>query len=138
MSYYPSFVSVFQFRTGEAGSLFKSLTAYQPFSFKIFRSTKIKGGLICYHPFGTVINAKSIGENFTFRNGLTVGNIYDDNTLLPIIGNNVEVGANAIIIGNIEIGDNVTVGAGSVVVKNVPDNAIVVGNPARVLKYKAQ
>ena len=39
------------------------------------------------------------------------------------------------IIWDITIGDNVTAGAGSVVVKDVPDNAVVVGNPARIIKY---
>ena len=137
MIYYPEFVAVFQFRTGNKSATFKSLTAYSPYSFKIFKSTKIKGGLVCYHPYGTVINARSIGENFTFRNGLTVGNKYDNNEFIPVIGDNVEVGANAIIIGDIRIGNNVTIGAGSVVVKDVPDNAIVAGNPARVLRIKS-
>ena len=53
----------------------------------------------------------------------------------PRIGDNVSVGANAVIIGPIRIGNNVTVGAGAVVVKDVPDNAVVVGNPARLIKY---
>lgn len=50
---------------------------------------------------------------------------------------NVTVGANAVIIGNITIGNNVIVGAGSVVVKDVPDNAIVAGNPARIIKFNS-
>ena len=45
------------------------------------------------------------------------------------------LGANVTIIGDITIGNNVTIGAGSVVVKDVPDNSVVVGNPARVIKY---
>jgi acetyltransferase-like isoleucine patch superfamily enzyme len=39
------------------------------------------------------------------------------------------------IIGDINIGNNVVVGAGAVVVKDVPDNCIVAGNPARIIKY---
>lgn len=53
----------------------------------------------------------------------------------PIIGNNVNLGANVVIIGNIHIGDNVIVGAGSVVVKDIPDNCIVAGNPARIIRF---
>jgi serine O-acetyltransferase len=90
--------------------------------------------MVAFHPFATVINAKKIGKNFTFRNGLTIGNKNNDNTLLPSIGNNVEVGANVVIIGDIEIGDNVIIGAGAVVVKSVPSNVVVAGNPARIIK----
>lgn len=42
-----------------------------------------------------------------------------------------------VIIGNVHIGNNVIIGAGSVVVKDVPDNAVVVGNPARIIKYNS-
>lgn len=53
----------------------------------------------------------------------------------PHIGNNVLLGANVVIIGGIHVGNNVIVGAGSVVVKDIPDNCVVAGNPARVIKY---
>ena len=53
-----------------------------------------------------------------------------------MIGNNVWIGAHSIILGDISIGDNSVIGAGSVVVKDVPANAIVAGNPAKVIKYK--
>lgn len=49
------------------------------------------------------------------------------------IGNNVFVGANAIILPNVEIGDNVVIGAGAVVNKSVSANSVVVGNPAKVI-----
>lgn len=54
----------------------------------------------------------------------------------PQIGNGVELGANVIILGDITIGHNVTVGAGSVVLDAVPDNALVVGEKARVKVIK--
>lgn len=93
------------------------------------------GGCFLSHPCSTFLNAKSIGNNFSCRQNTTIGNKSEENPAeIPTIGNNVTVGANVVIIGNIHIGNNVVIGAGSVVVKNVPDNAIVVGNPARVLK----
>lgn len=133
MIHYPAFAFVFFWRTKKKIAGFNKLftTGY---ACKIFGSTKIAGGLVCFHPFSTVINAKSIGENFEFRNGLTIGNKFNDNNLLPVIGNNVTVGANVCIIGDISIGDNVTIGAGSVVVKSVASNSVIVGNPARVIK----
>ncbi|KAJ1794310.1 hypothetical protein LPJ59_004559 [Coemansia sp. RSA 2399] len=51
------------------------------------------------------------------------------------IGNNVWIGGRSIILSGVTIGDNVTVGAGSVVTKDVPDNVVVVGNPARILRH---
>lgn len=133
MIYYPAFSFIFFWRIKRGNYRWKSLFT-KGYVCKIFGSTKIAGGLICFHPFSTVINAKSIGENFEFRNGLTIGNKFNDNSLLPVIGSNVTVGANVCIIGAIEIGDNVQIGAGSVVVKSVPSNSVVVGNPARVIK----
>ena len=53
----------------------------------------------------------------------------------PVIGNHVKMGCHVCILGGVHIGNNVTIGAGSVVVKDVPDNAVVVGNPARFIKY---
>ena len=52
----------------------------------------------------------------------------------PKLGNNVDVGAHVCILGNIKIGNNVKIGAGSIVVKDIPDNCVVVGNPAKVIK----
>ena len=51
-----------------------------------------------------------------------------------MIGDQVTVGANVIIIGKITIGNNVVIGAGAVVVKDVPDNCVIAGNPAKVIK----
>lgn len=50
------------------------------------------------------------------------------------IGNNVFVGAGSMILPNVKIGDNVVIGAHSVVTKDIPNNSVVVGNPAKVIK----
>lgn len=133
MIYYPDYAFIFFWRIHKLRYRWKSLFV-NDIPCKIFKSTKIAGGMMCYHPFASVINAKSIGANFQFRNGLTIGNKSNDNSLLPIIGNDVTVGANAIIIGDITIGNNVVIGAGSVVVKDVPSNSVIAGNPAKILR----
>lgn len=55
-----------------------------------------------------------------------------------IIGEGTHVGAGATIIPNIKIGKWVTIGAGAVVLKDVPDHAVIVGNPAKIIKYKKE
>jgi acetyltransferase-like isoleucine patch superfamily enzyme len=52
------------------------------------------------------------------------------------IGNNVWVGANAVLLPGITVGDNVIIGAGSIVTKNIPSNSIAVGNPCKVIRDK--
>lgn len=99
--------------------------------FKISKTTKIGKGCFFEHPYATILNAESIGENFFCIQCTTLGN---KNNARPTIGDNVTLGANVIIIGDVHIGNNVTIGAGSVVVKDIPENSVAVGNPARVIK----
>ena len=53
-------------------------------------------------------------------------------------GDNVTIMPNSVVTGGITIGNNVTIGAGSVVLKSVPDNCLVVGNPARIIKLNGE
>ncbi|MDX9790954.1 MAG: serine acetyltransferase [Candidatus Kapabacteria bacterium] len=131
--YYPEYALLFFWRINSNFFLWNWLFPKKYYC-KLFKSTQIDGGMVCYHPYATVINAKKIGKNFTFRNAITIGNKNNQIDKIPVIGNNVEVGANAVIIGDIYIGDNVIIGAGSVVVKDVPSNCVVAGNPAKVIK----
>lgn len=134
MVHYPEFAFIFFKRAGLNSSFLKSFYKSENFYCKIFGSTKLAGGVVAYHPFATVINAQKIGVNFVFRNSITIGNKNNDNTLIPIIGNNVEIGANAVIIGKIIIGDNVLIGAGTIVTKDIPSDVIAYGNPLIVKK----
>lgn len=96
-------------------------------------STKIGEGLLMAHAYATVLNAESIGDNFSFIHCTTIGKKGESR---PTIGNNVSLGANVVIVGGVKIGNNVTIGAGTVVVKDVPDNSVAVGNPAKVIEMK--
>ena len=58
----------------------------------------------------------------------------DDGEGFVKIGNNVFIGVNSVVMRNVTIGDNAIIGAGSVVIKDVPKGAVVVGNPAKMIK----
>jgi len=92
------------------------------------------------HPIGIIIGrGVKIGKNCTIYQNVTIGakTVEEStNNFYPQIGDNVIIGANAVIIGNIIIGDNAYVGAGSVVTKSVNENDWVVGNPAKRIKNK--
>lgn len=100
-------------------------------------NAKIGKGFCIHHGVGLVISGYAvIGNNCVVRQGVTIGNVINkngQNSLAPIIGNNVEFGANSVAIGEIQIGDNVKIGAGAVVVKSVPGNSTVVGVPGRLI-----
>ena len=95
------------------------------------------GGLYFEHTHATHINAKYIGRGCIIRNLTTIGvKSRERNDEKLTIENNVDFGVGVICIGNIHIGDNAVIAAGSVVVKHVTANAIVAGNPAKIIKYK--
>ena len=84
---------------------------------------------------GSIINSKAkIGTNLTIYPGTIVGRTGDGG--VPTIGDNVFIGGGAKIFGGIKVGNNVTIAANSVVVKDVPDNAVVGGIPAKIIKFK--
>lgn len=126
------FRTLFYFRIGSYSHLFSwYLKGEQTFII----CANIAEGFYVAHPFATIIYAKSIGKNFICHQNTTVGDKNDSSKKeCPTIGDNVTIGANSCVIGNIRIGNNVIIGAGSIVVKDIPDNSVVVGNPARVIR----
>lgn len=77
-----------------------------------------------------------IGPNATFTNDkFPRSKEYPEKFLQTVIKEGASIGANATILSGIVIGKKAMIGAGAVVTKDVPDNAVVVGNPARVVRY---
>lgn len=101
------------------------------FCVEIPHQTRISSGLVIYHPHCIVINPSvKIGKRCIIRQNVTIGNIIlkdGTSSLSPEIGDDVEIGANVIILGNITIGDGCRLGAGAVVNKSLLPGTTVVG-----------
>jgi serine O-acetyltransferase len=100
-------------------------------------STKIGSGFVIGHFGGIVVSNRAvIGKNCTIAHGVTVGKANrGKNKGYPTIRDNVYIGPGAKIVGKVRVGDNVAIGANCVVTKDVPDNAVVVGVPGKVISY---
>ena len=83
------------------------------------------------HSGGIVVSGFArFGDHCRIRNGVVIGLARTEDPCAPQLGDNVDVGAGAKLLGNIRIGNHVRIGANAVVVTDVPDNSIAVGVPA--------
>lgn len=103
---------------------------YILFSCQIPPTAKIHETVDIAHGIGIVIHQESvIGEYTKIYQHVTIGGGHG-----PRIGRNCVLGSGCCILGNVIIGDNVKVGANAVVLENIPSNCTVVGVPARIVK----
>lgn len=119
--------------------LFPIVLSYRAFSelvlgIELRPQTKVGPGLRIYHGLGIVVSDKAfIGSNVTLRQNVTIGNNgYRADS--PKIGDSVDIGAGAIVIGDITVGAGAIIGAGAVVTRDVASHSVVVGNPSRVIR----
>jgi serine O-acetyltransferase len=91
-------------------------------------------GTIALHPNCTV------GDDCVIRQGCTIGASEErlPEEEAPILGNNVQVGAGAMVLGKIRIGNNVRIGPNAVVTTDVPDNSTVMAPPSRIITWGPQ
>lgn len=101
------------------------------YGLEIKPGTRIGPGLYLGHPFMITINPNvTIGKNVNIHKGVTIGQENRGKRKgVPVIGNDVWIGVNATIVGNITIGDNVMIAPNSFVNIDIPSNSIVFGNP---------
>jgi serine O-acetyltransferase len=97
--------------------------------------TRIGPGLFIAHYGGIWINPlATLGSNCNLAHGVTIG-APTAAPGAPVLGDRVWIGVGAVITGRVRIGSGAVVGANSLVVSNLPENAVAVGVPARVLSY---
>ncbi len=107
---------------------------------EIHPGATIGTGFFIDHGMGVVIGETTeIGDYVTLFQGVTLGGTGKERGKRhPTLGNHVVVGDGAKVLGGIRIGDNVKVGANAVVLRSVPANSTVVGNPGRIVKYDGE
>lgn len=136
----PAFPTVYHMRIKQYNRILGKITSIifppLPKSICHLDVKEIGAGFIIYHGNASVIFAEKIGENCSIYQQVTLGRGKVSNgRSIPIIGNNVNIYAGAIVVGGITIGNNVSIGAGTVVTKDIPDNCTVVGNPAKIIHH---
>ena len=111
------------------------LAKFYKYSFQIPFETTIGRGFYLAHFGNIIINQGSIiGNNVSIAQGVTIGKTNrGENAGCPTIGDNVWIGANAVIVGKINIGNNVLIAPLSYVNFDIPSNSIVIGNPAKII-----
>lgn len=95
-------------------------------------------GLTIYHIAGgggCLLNAKSIGNNCKIQAGVLLGNSHHSEDERPVIGDNVEIGPGAKVLGKVFVGNDVVIGANAVVTKDIESATFVGGVPALLIKH---
>jgi len=106
---------------------------WKPMESLYLNTREIGGGLYIQHGFSTIVSAQRIGANCRIFQQVTIGFTTEGS---PILEDNVSVTCGAKVLGNITMHKNSIAAAGAVVLKDVPENAIVGGVPAKILRYK--
>jgi len=105
------------------------------YGFQIYAETEIGEGFYLGHWGTLVINPKTIiGKNCNIAQGVTIAQANRGEFAgVPTIGDEVWIGPNAVIVGNIKIGNNVLIAPNAYVNFEVPPNSVVLGNPAKII-----
>lgn len=102
-----------------------------PYTVKVGRRVRLE------HFGGMILIARSIGNDVIIRQNTTFGvrsvnDLYEN----PVIGDHVDIGVGAVILGGVTIGEHAAIGANAVVLSDVPPYGVAVGAPARIVKIR--
>jgi serine O-acetyltransferase len=108
------------------------------YGIELYASARIGHRLRIAHQSGIVLHPELVmGDDCLIRQGVSIGRASNHGggirARAPVIGNRVEIGAGAVIVGGITIGDDVVIGPNAVVLRSVPSGALVTTTPARVI-----
>lgn len=108
------------------------------YGFQISAKTQIGGGLYLGHWGTIVVNPKTvIGKNCNLAHGVTIGQTNRGGKEgVPVIGDDVWIGTNAVIVGGIKIGNNVLIAPNAYITTDIPDDSLAVGNPAKIMQVE--
>ena len=106
------------------------------YGIEISTQAEIGDGLYLGHPYNITVGEAKLGNNVNLHKGCTIGRENRGRRVgAPTIGNNVAIGINATVIGNVKIGNDVMIAPNSFVNFDVPDHSVVIGNPG-VIHHK--
>lgn len=121
-------------RSALLGSLLKQVN-HAVFGCDVAWQAEIAGGLVLFHPTGVVVGPECrVGPRCALMQGATLGSTPQGS---PVIGENVFLGPGSCVLGAVTVGDDVIVGANAVVVADVEPGCVVGGVPARVLRQRS-
>ena len=114
-----------------------SMKAGKKLHIEIFPETQIGEGLYIGHAYCITVNPKAkIGKNCNIHRGVLIGQENRGKRIgTPVIGDNVWIGINAAIVGNVNIGNDVLIAPNTFVNCDIPDHSVVFGNPCQI-KHK--
>lgn len=102
-----------------------------PYTVNVGRRVRIE------HFGGMIMVARAIGNDVVIRQNVTLGIARTDRLKdWPVIGDRVDIGVGAAILGRVDIGRDARIGANAVVLKDIPANAVAVGVPARIVNQR--
>ena len=103
------------------------------YGIEIKTETKIGEGFCMIHPYNITVSPLAVlGKNVNMYKGSTIGNNTGNPMGSPVIGDCVQIGINATVIGGITVGDDVVIAPNAFVNQDIPSHSVVVGNPCRI------